>query len=204
MDHPVRVVYPNRSTRYITKRLKSRQFENEQLENLYQRYLYTVQRLAVLQFLAVFASLTAVLSVLTISFCSTNEKITVRFVYYLVQCLTFIILLSTLTFYRSKKSTVLSYVTYIVYICLIIFVTISLPLNFNFVQIEPNYTFSCADGIWELCLITFSLHTMLPSSTIFCLVFATIGAGCHLIVCAISSNHLHREFLTEQVRKEKE
>lgn len=187
-------------------------FENDELERLYRRYIFKEQHTAVVQTLAVFAALTAILAALTLTFValgssSNSSPVTFRGLYFSIQSIIFIILL-TLLLWRTRSETLLPRIVYGgLLTSLTAFVMAALPVNYDeflstflpFFTFERSYKFSGVEGVWEVALVTFTAYTMLPLKTYACLLFGVSASTCQLLAAAFSSQ-LFREFLWQQVR----
>lgn len=89
MDHSVKAMQSHR--KIVFSRLFNRhRFENDELESLYQRYIFKLQHSSVASVVALFVLLTAVLANLSFAYAQAP---TAQNIYHVVHCLLFAMLL---------------------------------------------------------------------------------------------------------------
>ncbi|KAF6209999.1 hypothetical protein GE061_015754, partial [Apolygus lucorum] len=120
MDHSVKAM---EHRKLVFSRLVDRQrFENDELEALYQRYIFKLQHSSVTSVVCLFLLLTALLA--NISFVY-NRALTAHNVYHLLHCLLFIFLLVFLST-RYMQDTYLLWVCYVILFFCATFVAVGL------------------------------------------------------------------------------
>lgn len=92
MDHSVKAMQ-GRPSVFLGRLINRHRFENDELEALYQRYIFKLQHSSVLSVVALFVLLTAVLANLSIAYAQAP---TVQNVYHCVHCILFALLLAFL------------------------------------------------------------------------------------------------------------
>jgi adenylate cyclase 1 len=88
MDHSVKAMSPHRKVAF-SRLLNRHRFENDELEALFQRYMFKVQHGSIASYVAIFIVLTAILA--TASFTMVQTP-TVDNMYNSVHCLVFVII----------------------------------------------------------------------------------------------------------------
>ncbi len=168
-------------------------FENEELESLYQRYIYKLRLSSLVAFLVLFIILTATLSVLNFVYLN---RVTVANIYHITQCGIFSLLLVYIysRYMNESHLLVLSCVIYFLCLC---FCIIALPFNFGDRQ---RISFTPAEGVWQITLVIFLIYALLPLK-----IYITIATGVllpiiHLLVSIFLANETLPALLWRQVR----
>uniref|UniRef100_A0A0K8SE29 adenylate cyclase n=1 Tax=Lygus hesperus TaxID=30085 RepID=A0A0K8SE29_LYGHE len=176
MDHSVKAM---EHRKLVFSRLVDRQrFENDELEALYQRYIFKLQHSSVTSVVCLFLLLTALLA--NISFVY-NRALTAHNVYHLLHCLLFIFLLVFLST-RYMQDTYLLWVCYVILFFCATFVAVGLPIGESGLKLESRRVFP--EGVWHIIFVLFIAYAMLPLKT---WVAALFGLALPLIHLAISA-----------------
>ena len=112
MDHSVKAMNSHRKEAF-SRIFNRHRFENDELERLFQRYIFKLQHGSISSFVALFIVLTAVLAVL--SFVLVQAP-TVDNVYHSLHCLVFVVIFTFLAT-KSMEDVYLNYVCY----CILLF-----------------------------------------------------------------------------------
>ncbi|XP_014661660.1 PREDICTED: adenylate cyclase type 1-like [Priapulus caudatus] len=184
MDHSVKTLTsrPNIRLQWILQR---RRFESDELERLYQKYIFKLQQSSIASVLLLFIVLSGALAVISLVF--TGQP-TVQNVYYGAQCVLFFFLL-TYTNTRWMKDSHLLVVCYIILILGALFAAISLPVNYVVpVGQDEVWLRAAPEGVWEIIFVVFLVYAMLPLKTYFSVLFGIILPICHTVVAALCVN----------------
>ncbi len=195
MDHCVKMEIPSGTLPWYNRLRSRRQFENDQLEQLYRRYVFKIQQIAVMQGLCLFALLCFAQSVALYLFYGGP---TIRALYFSVQFVLSLLLL--LVVYRWNQNwKVFCVVTWITVLSFSSLLLIGLPLNFGLLTgLDPIFNFTCANGVWEVLLVVFMLYTVLPLGTSVCLCLGLLFPVLQLAAAGFLAT-LYREYLWQQV-----
>ena len=189
MDHSVKTMPRTRGVSSLPRILFNRhRFENDELELLFQRYIFKLQHSAISSFVALFIVLTAVLAIL--SFALVRAP-TVDSVYHSLHCLVFVVIFVFLAT-KSMEDVYLNYVCYSILAFSVGFVAASLPVNYGlgYQTGETGTRYAEVDGVWQVVLVVFLVYAMLPLRT--WLAFTT-GVGLpalHLLVSGFAGADL--------------
>nr|AQT03385.1 adenylate cyclase [Perinereis aibuhitensis] len=130
-------------------------FMNEELEALYQRYIYGSRLSSVVALLVLFILLTATIGILNFIFVS---HITVKNVYCMAQCGISVLLL---VYIHTKfmQQTHLLPVTCIIWVLCLSFAIVALPVDFGD---PPDTQYTPAAGVWQITLTIFLVYSLMP------------------------------------------
>ncbi|XP_022241827.1 Ca(2+)/calmodulin-responsive adenylate cyclase-like [Limulus polyphemus] len=179
MDHSVKAMNSHRKVAF-SRLLNGRRFENNELETLYQRYIFRMQQSSIVSVLALFILLSAVLTVLNFFFIQTP---TVANLYFLLHCISFIGLL-IFAYTKLLKDAHLLALCYVILFFLVTLCIITLPVDIGFHGTWGGHP-SAADGVWEIVFVVFLAYTMLPIKTRLALSIGILLPGTHLGVSAV-------------------
>ncbi|XP_076330017.1 adenylate cyclase type 1-like [Tachypleus tridentatus] len=179
MDHSVKTMNSHRKVAF-SRLLSGRRFENNELETLYQRYIFKMQQSSIVSVLALFIFLSAVHAVLHFFFIRTP---TVANLYFLLHCISFIGLL-IFAYMKHLKDSHFLVLCYVILFFLVTLCIITLPVNIGF-RSTGGGRYSAADGVWEIVFVVFLAHTMLPIKTRLALGIGILLPGTHLGVSAV-------------------
>uniref|UniRef100_T1JLY5 Adenylate cyclase N-terminal domain-containing protein n=1 Tax=Strigamia maritima TaxID=126957 RepID=T1JLY5_STRMM len=155
MDHSVKAMNSHRKVAF-SRLLNRRRFENDELENLFQRYNFKLQQGSVASVLALGFLLSAVLAALSFVYV---QQPTLHNVYHVFHCLVFAGLLLYTHSKLMQDTHVIGICTAIVIMCVLLSIA-SLPVNYTFLAGAPQY--AAADGVWQIVFVIFLFYAMLP------------------------------------------
>ncbi|XP_076319683.1 adenylate cyclase 1-like isoform X2 [Tachypleus tridentatus] len=171
MDHSVKAMNTHRKVAF-SRLFNRRRFENDELEALYQRYIFKMQQSSIISVLVLFILLSAVLTVLHFIFIRSP---TFANLYFLLQCIIFIGLL-IFSYTKYMKDSQLLALCYAIMFFLVTFCIVSLPVNVGSDSTWGIGTWgghqSSADGVWEIAFVVFLIYAMLPLK-----MWVTLGVG---------------------------
>ncbi|KAJ8971721.1 hypothetical protein NQ317_009068 [Molorchus minor] len=150
MDHSVKAMT---SPRVLARILNPHRFENDELEQLYQRYICKLQHSSVAAVVALFVLLTFLLANLGLGYTGTA---TAQNVYHAAHCILFALLLGFLHT-RFMQDAYLLWVCYVVLFFLATFCALALPLY-------PSSSAAkvAAEGTWQVVFVVFLAYAMMP------------------------------------------
>ena len=174
MDDSAKTMPRTRGVSSLPRLLFNRhRFENDELELLFQRYIFKLQHSAISSFVALFIVLTAVLAVL--SFALVRAP-TIDGVYNSLHCLVFVVVFVFLAT-KSMEDAYLNYVCYAILGLSVTFAIVALPVWGAYDKAE-------VDGVWQIVLVVFLVYAMLPLRT--WLAFAT-GVSLPIVHLAVTA-----------------
>lgn len=186
MDHSVKAMQSHRKQAF-SRLFNRHRFENDELENLFQRYIFKLQHNSISSFVALFIVLTSVLAILSFVLV---QRPTIDNMYNSVHALIFVVIFIFLAT-KSMEDVYLNYVCYCILFLSITFVLVSLPVDFGIAyseaaddEIEPPRQLVEADGVWQVVLVIFLVYAMLPMKTVVAFVFGVSLPFIHLLVSA--------------------
>ncbi|XP_041365496.1 adenylate cyclase type 1-like isoform X2 [Gigantopelta aegis] len=169
------------------RRLLSRyHFDNDELENLYKRYVYKLQQSSIGYMLALFIVLTLCLAVLNFVYAA---NVTVLGLYLGVQFLAFVGVFAYINTHLMQENH-FSIVCYILLVFLICFAVFALPLDFGLdLPGRPAKVPNPADGVWEVVFVIFMVYALMPLRTYIATVLGILLPVVHVIVSALLANN---------------
>ncbi|CAH1156233.1 unnamed protein product [Phaedon cochleariae] len=181
MDHSVKAMT---SKGVATRLLNPHRFENDELEQLYQRYNCKLQHGSVAAVVALFVLLTFALANLGLVYA---QAATAQNVYHAAHCLLFAILLGFLHT-RYMQDAYLLWVCYAVLFFLATFCALALPLHPLSSSSSSSFSSSspptqsasarvAAEGAWQVVFVVFLAYAMMPLR-------AHVAAAFGLLLCA--------------------
>nr|XP_027197802.1 Ca(2+)/calmodulin-responsive adenylate cyclase-like [Dermatophagoides pteronyssinus] len=223
MDHSVKVMNSHRKVAFSRLFIfQQRKFENQELEQLYQRYIFKLQQTSIVSALLLLALLSISISLLQFYFIHTA---TIIGIYCLIQCIIFILLF--ISSFRMHDQQLLALCYVIIFFCILFCLLLS-PINNIQQLIKNNYWSSIdnvndneryriqtqkpTDGLWAIVFVIYLTYTMLPIKLLISFLFGVIISILHLIITIInvsitnintnintSSIVLHQNFIHKQI-----
>lgn len=173
MDHSVKAMT---SPTAVSRLLNPHRFENDELEQLYQRYICKLQHSSVAAVVALFVLLTAVLANLGLIYAQAP---TAQNVYHAAHCILFALLLSFLHT-RFMQDAYLLWVCYAVLFFLATFCALALPVYPNTVTAKV-----AAEGAWQVVFVVFLAYAMMPLKAWVAAVFGLLLCSSHIAVSTV-------------------
>jgi adenylate cyclase 1 len=173
MDHSVKAMT---SPRILTRMLNPHRFENDELEQLYQRYICKLQHSSVAAVVAIFVVLTALLANLGLIYAHGT---TAQNVYHAAHCILFALLLGFLHT-RFMQDAYLLWVCYVVLFFLAIFCALALPL-----YPESSTAKVAAEGTWQVVFVVFLAYAMMPLKSWIAAIFGFLLCCAHVTIATI-------------------
>ena len=174
------------------KILHRNSFENEELESLYQRYIYKLRLSSVVAFLVLFIVLSATLSVLNFVFLS---KVTLENLYHISMCGILSLLLVYIHSRYMNESHLVVLTAIIVALCMC-FSVIALPLNFGD---RPRVLYTPAEGVWQITLVVFLIYALLPLKIYIAIAIGVFLPLVHVLVSVLLADDFLPMLLWRQV-----
>ncbi|CAH0554926.1 unnamed protein product [Brassicogethes aeneus] len=190
MDHSVKAMT---SPRVLARLLNPHRFENDELEQLYQRYICKLQHSSVAAVVALFVLLTFLMANLGLVFTQTP---TAQNVYHAAHCFLFALLLGFLHT-RFMQDAYLLWVCYVVLFFLATFCALALPLYPGGAGAKVS-----AEGTWQVVFVVFLAYAMMPLKSWVAALFGTALAAAHVAVSSVFATdfpHLRWEQLIANV-----
>lgn len=176
---------PNRKQ---LKRAFSRyEFESEELERLYTRYVFKLQQASLGHLLCLASILCACLCVLNFVYV---KNLSVPGLYFGVMFVLFVVLFVFINT-RFMKESHFPYVCLVSLIFLIGFSVFGFPLNFGSVLGErPLPVHTPVQGVWEVMFVVFLIYSMMPMRTYLTAILGILLPVSHMIVTSLVANSI--------------
>ncbi|XP_076265179.1 adenylate cyclase rutabaga isoform X5 [Rhynchophorus ferrugineus] len=173
MDHSVKAMT---SPRVLARAINPHRFENDELEQLYQRYICKLQHSSVAAVVALFVLLTFLLANLGLVY---SQTATIQNVYHAAHCILFALLLGFLHT-RFMQDAYLLWVCYVVLFFLATFCALALPLY-------PSSTVTkvAAEGTWQVVFVVFLAYAMMPLKSWVAGMFGFLLCSAHVAVSSV-------------------
>nr|CAD7409833.1 unnamed protein product [Timema poppensis] len=187
MDHSVKAMNSHRKLA-LSRLLNCHRFENDELEFLYQRYIFKLQHSSVVSVVALFVVLTGVLVNLSLVYAQAP---TAQNVYHTVHCLVFVLLLAFLNT-RLMHDSYLLWVCYCILAMCGVFCALALPLGATGLLLETRRV--SAEGVWEIVFVVFLAYSMMPLKMWVAVMFGVGLPIVHVTVAVVFAHdfpHLH-------------
>nr|CAD7592707.1 unnamed protein product [Timema genevievae] len=187
MDHSVKAMNSHRKLA-LARLLNCHRFENDELEFLYQRYIFKLQHSSVVSVVALFVVLTGVLVNLSLVYAQAP---TAQNVYHTVHCLVFVLLLAFLNT-RLMHDSYLLWICYCILAMCGLFCALALPLGATGLLLETRRV--SAEGIWEIVFVVFLAYSMMPLKMWVAVMFGVGLPIIHVTVAVVFAHdfpHLH-------------
>ena len=157
-------------------------FDSEDLEAIYQRYIFKLRLSSVVALLVLIIILTATLAILNFLFVSS---VTVENIYHIAQCVIFFIILVYIHTKYMKEKHLLVLNIIILFLC-ICFSIIALPVDFGD---RPDMLHTPANGVWQITLVVFLIYALMPLR-----IYIAVAAGialplAHIVVSVIMAQN---------------
>ncbi|KAF2905886.1 hypothetical protein ILUMI_00287, partial [Ignelater luminosus] len=175
MDHSVKAMT---SPRLLGRLLNPHRFENDELEQLYQRYICKLQHSSVVAVVALFVLLTTVLAILGLAY---TQAPTPQNVYHAAHCILFAVLLGFLHT-RLMQDAYLLWVCYAVLFFLATFCAVALPPDHTNTTTKVTVA---AEGTWQVVFVVFLAYAMMPLKAWIAAVFGFLLCCAHLAVTSV-------------------
>ena len=181
----------------LKRALRRYEFENEELERLYTRYVFKLQQASFGHLLCLASMLCACLSVLNFVYV---RNLSVPGVYFGVQFFVFVILFVFINT-RFMKESHFPVICLISLIFLIGFTVFGFPLDFgSILNDRPPPIHTPAQGVWEVMFVVFLIYSMMPLKTYLTAILGLVLPVSHMIVSALVANS-HPPLLWRQVSR---
>ncbi|KAG5897643.1 hypothetical protein JTB14_013784 [Gonioctena quinquepunctata] len=186
MDHSVKAMT---SPRILARLLNPHRFENDELEQLYQRYICKLQHSSVAAVVALFVVLTFLLANLGLVYA---QAATAQNVYHAAHCVLFALLLGFLHT-RFMQDAYLLWVCYVVLFFLATFCALALPFY-------PTSSTAkvAAEGTWQVIFVVFLAYAMMPLKSYVAAVFGCLLCTAHMVVASLVSTEF-RDLMWQQL-----
>ncbi|XP_074658999.1 adenylate cyclase type 1-like [Tubulanus polymorphus] len=171
---------PYQRTR-LSKVLHIHPFREEELDNLYQRYVYKLQVRSVSKAILMFIVLTGLFASLQFAYAL---RPTVQIVYNVFHCLVFVCLV---IFCNSKfmQEQILPYIS-VTYIGLsVLFSVVYMPVRIFGLDVE---VYSPADGVWQIVYVILAIYCMIPLRILLAMAIGVLLPLCHLATSIATSD----------------
>ncbi|XP_023721061.1 Ca(2+)/calmodulin-responsive adenylate cyclase isoform X3 [Cryptotermes secundus] len=185
MDHSVKAMNSHRKLAF-SRLLNRHRFENDELESLYQRYIFKLQHSSVASVVALFVILTGILANLSLAYAQAP---TAQNIYHSLHCLLFALLLAFLNT-RLMQDAYLLWVCYAILFFCTTFCAVAMPLGpedptagGGGMGVETRRVL--AEGVWQVVFVVFLAYAMMPLKTWVAAVFGVFLPVVHVIVAAI-------------------
>ncbi|KAI5709766.1 hypothetical protein M8J76_014242 [Diaphorina citri] len=185
MDHSVKAMNNSHRKILFSRLLNKYRFENDELEQLYQRYIFKLQHSSVVSVVSLFIVLTAILCNLSFFYAQT---FTAQNIYHLVHCLLFIVLL---VFLNTKyfHDAYLLWVCYAILFFCTTFIFVSLPIftstnqsTFATGSLRMETKKVAVEGVWQILFVVFLSYAMMPLKTWIAGTIGLLLSGLHLAI----------------------
>lgn len=183
MDHSVKAMNSHRKI-VLARLLNRHRFENDELEALYQRYIFKLQHSSIASVVALFILLTAILANLSFAYVQAP---TPQNIYHTVHCILFILLLVFLNT-RFMQDAYLLWVCYVILFFCATFCAVALPMggtegsSASF-RVETRRVI--VEGAWQIVFVIFISYAMMPLKTWISAAFGFLLPIAHVIVTVI-------------------
>ncbi|KAL4222046.1 Adenylate cyclase type 1 [Mactra antiquata] len=175
------------NTRQLKRVFSRYEFENEELERLYRRYVFKLQQASLGHLLSLMCLLCASLTVLHFYYV---RNISVPGIYMSAQFSVFLLLIIFINT-RFMKESHLGAVCTIIVIFLVGFVAFSFPHDFGSVYNgRPSPIYTPIIGVWEVIFVVFVIYSMMPLRTYLSAILGISIPVCHLVVTALIANNI--------------
>lgn len=141
-------------------------FRHHPTEALFQDYSWNIRRMTVSALLGIYILLTAVLAILYFAY---QKKATEKNLYHVCLCILGISLYIFINTKFMKTRRQLKIVGYMLWVLLLLFAVISLPLGIWSAPAPPesdqsadNFSLHPADGLWQYMFLIYAMYLILP------------------------------------------
>lgn len=179
MDHSVKAMNSHRKLA-LSRLLNRHRFENDELESLYQRYIFKLQHSSVASVVGLFVLLTALLANLSFVYAQAP---TAQNVYHTVHCILFAMLLAFL-YTKLMQDAYLLWVCYAILFFCSTFCVLSLPLGGVEGGLKVETRRVIVEGVWQVVFVIFLAYAMMPLKTWVAAVFGFALPIVHVVVSA--------------------
>lgn len=170
----------------MKRRLSPYKFKSEELEKLYQRYIYNLQQSALRYTLGVFIILTATLSALEFAYI---RDFTIYGLCHGIMCLIFIAMFILMLFFLFKydcmREVHFRVVVHVILFFMVCFAILSFPFDLDH-PLAPRPTYTHADGVWQIVFVVFIIYSLVPLRTLLAVICGVIFPASHVVVCIVT------------------
>jgi len=174
------------TTRQIKRVFSRYEFENDELERLYRRYVFKLQMASLGHLLCITCALCACLSALYFYYV---QNVTVPGIYMCAQFSVFLLLYIFINTPFMKES-YQGIVCTVILVALIGFAVFSFPLDFGYQSPDrPAPIRLPVNGAWEVTFVVFLIYAMMPLRTYVAVIFGVSLPVSHLLVTSLTANN---------------
>lgn len=170
----------------MKRRLSPYKFKSEELEKLYQKYIYNLQQSALRYTLGVFIVLTATLSALEFAYI---QNFTIYGVCHGAMCIIFVSMFILMLFflfkYECMREVHFRVVVHVILFFIVCFAVLSFPFDLDH-PLAPRPQYTHADGVWQIIFVVFIIYSLLPLRTFLAVTCGVIIPVSHVIVCIVT------------------
>lgn len=202
MDHSVKVMHTHRKIAFSRLWIfQQRRFENQELEQLYQRYIFKLQQTSIVSALLLLSLLS--ISIALLQFYYIQHTVTLIGIYSLIQSVIFLLLF--LSSFRMHDTQLLALCYVIIFFCILFCLLLS-PIDNNLhylwkLLIKWSSSSSSSidndtatlisqqkpsDGLWAIVFVIFLTYTMLPIKILISFMFGLCISITHLSITIIN------------------
>ena len=175
------------TTKQIKRAFSRYEFESEELERLYTRYVFKLQQASLGHLLCLASILCACLSVLNFVYV---KNLSVPGIYFGLQFVVFVVLFIYINT-RLMKESHFPIICLVSLIFMIGFSVFGFPLDFGSVLGErPAPVHTPVQGVWEVMFGVFLIYSMMPLRTYLTAILGIVLPVSHMIVSALVANSL--------------
>ena len=202
MDHSVKAMNSHRKVAF-SRLLNRRRFENMELEQLYQRYIFKLQQSSIISVLVLFSLLTVTLAILQFYY---ERTMTLIGLYCTIQ---FIALVGLFLISFKMQDTQLLKLCYVILLFCVLFSLIFAPVNINIQTDQDEWSLmkwwrrqsNPSEGVWQSVFVIFLTYTMLPIKTRIALFIGLFLSSFHIGISFVDNHHFTTQSLYwQQVR----
>ena len=202
MDHSVKAMNSHRKVAF-SRLLNRRRFENMELEQLYQRYIFKLQQSSIISVLVLFSLLTVTLAILQFYY---ERTMTLIGLYCAIQFIGFVGLF--LISFKMQDTQLLK-LCYVILLFCVLFSLIFAPVNINIQTDQEEWSLmkwwrrqsNPSEGVWQSVFVIFLTYTMLPIKTRIALFIGLFLSSFHIGISFVDNHHFTTQSLYwQQVR----
>lgn len=167
---------PDSARNRLWRLLHRQHFDDDDIESMYTRYIFSIQLAGLRSFLVMFIILCAVLTVLNFVFVAAT---TVENVCYMVLSVAYVLLLVFVHTSFMRQAYLLT-ATLIVLVLCSCFVVVSLPINYS--GGGSLQTRTPADGLWQVVWVVYAVYAFLPLRVYVAGISGIMVSAAHVLV----------------------
>lgn len=187
MDHSVKAMTQSHRKVAFSRLFTRRRFENVELEQLYQRYIFKLQQSSIVAVLGLLTVLSTSLAAVEFYFAA---QATVRGLFCALEAVSLAVLFAVTQFSRQNlQDSHLRTLCYVIVAFCGLFCVIELPVDTG-QRLEWTLGFwdsskAAADGVWCVVLVVFVAYALLPIRTRCAATFGALLAVVHVAVSCV-------------------